>query len=119
VIELTTSRVLVVSIFAVWLGTIVNQRVPLLRQFSIPAPVTGGVLVMIGFAAVEAIAAGDFAWHLDLRDDLLLIFFAGVGLSAKLGALRAGGSLFVGLTGYVFLFLIAQNAVGIRAVIDF
>jgi ESS family glutamate:Na+ symporter len=113
VIELTTSRVLVVSIFAVWLGTIVNQRVPLLRQFSIPAPVTGGVLVMIGFAAVEAIAAVDFAWHLDLRDDLLLIFFAGVGLSAKLGALRAGGSLFVRLTGYVFLFLIAQNAVGV------
>jgi ESS family glutamate:Na+ symporter len=112
-IEFTAGPALAASIFAVWLGAIVNERVPALRRFSIPAPITGGVICVIAIALVKGFASVDITWELGLRDELLLVFFSGVGLSAKLGALRQGGALFGRLALYVVLFLFVQNAAGI------
>jgi ESS family glutamate:Na+ symporter len=112
-IEFTAGPALAASIFAVWLGATVNERVPALRRFSIPAPITGGVICLIAIALVKGFASVDIAWELGLRDELLLVFFSGVGLSAKLGALRQGGALFGRLALYVVLFLFVQNAAGV------
>jgi ESS family glutamate:Na+ symporter len=112
-IELSTPGVLVVSIFALWLGATINKRSKLLHRFSFPAPVTGGVLCAVVLSLLDLAAGVDVRWDLELRDELLLVFFTGVGLSAKFSNLRRGGSLFAKLTGFVVLFLILQNALGI------
>lgn len=111
-IELTTARVLVISIFALWLGAVLNERIPALGRLSIPAPVTGGLPVAILLSLVTWVTGVDLEWDLQLRDTLLLVFFSGVGLSAKLGRLKEGGRLFVKLAIIVVIFLVLQNLVG-------
>ena len=111
-IELTTSRVLVISIFALWLGAVLNERVPALGRLSIPAPVIGGLPVAVLLSLLTWVTGLELEWDLQLRDTLLLVFFSGVGLSAKLGRLREGGRLFVKLAIIVVIFLVLQNLVG-------
>ncbi len=117
IVELTTPRVLVISTFALWLGAVLNKRIPLLGRLSIPAPVTGGIPVAILLTAVGATFGAEFQWDLALRDALLLVFFSAVGLSAKLSRLKQGGSLFFKLALLVIVFLFLQNLIGVGVAI--
>lgn len=110
--EMTTERVLLASIVTLFIGWSLTRRVEPLRRFSIPPAVSGGLVVAILIALVEGLSSVDLAWELELRDGLLLVFFAGVGLSAKLSRLKAGGGLFVRLALLTVVFLVLQNIIG-------
>ncbi len=111
-IEIGPSRVVVVSILTLTLGYVITRYAGILRRFSIPIAVTGGVVVAVLLAVLNAAAGLEIDWDLGLRDDLLLVFFASVGLSAKMKQLRSGGGLFARLALLTVLFLVIQNAAG-------
>ena len=110
--EMTTVRVLLASILTLFVGWSLTRRLEPLRRFSIPPAVSGGIVVAILIAVFESLSKVDLQWDLTSRDALLLVFFSGVGLSAKLSRLKAGGSLFMRLAILVVVFLVLQNLVG-------
>ncbi|MCG8591597.1 MAG: sodium/glutamate symporter [Proteobacteria bacterium] len=112
-IEFDASRVLVVSIAVLWLGERVTKQLDFLQRFSIPIAVTGGILCSLALALLEVFADVRVRFNLELRDNLLLIFFSTIGLSAKLATLKEGGRTLAILAGVTVAFLVAQNAVGI------
>jgi ESS family glutamate:Na+ symporter len=95
------------------LGTLLSQRVALLARYSIPRPIIGGVLFAI-FAAVlirttgRGIAMADTA-----KSDLLLLFFACLGLTSDLRLLLRGGSRLIRFLIALVPFLLAQDALGV------
>lgn len=111
-IEMTTARVLLASIVTLFVGWTLTRRLEPLKRFSIPPAISGGLVVASLIAIFEGASSVDLEWNLELRDGLLLVFFAGVGLSAKLGRLKAGGSLFGKLAALTLVFIILQNLVG-------
>ncbi len=94
------------------LGEAINNHVGLLRRLNIPDPVTGGLLVAGLFYALHEAGIAEVSFDTHARDILLLIFFTGIGLNARVTDLLRGGKplgvLVVITTGLLFL----QNLVG-------
>lgn len=94
------------------LGEAINNRVGLLRRLNIPDPVTGGLLVAGLFYALHQAGIVEVSFDTHARDILLLIFFTGIGLNARIGDLLRGGKplgvLIVITTGLLFV----QNIIG-------
>jgi len=112
-IEMSELAMFVLAIVAILVGTAVNGRVAALRTSGIPPAVTGGLL----FAALAWIARTGPGIELALpgaiRSLLLLVFFAGLGLSAKFAGLRQGGVQVAMLCVAIAITIAMQNAVGI------
>lgn len=112
-LEMTSVRVLGLAIGARYLGSVLAHRVPVLGRYSIPPSVTGGLLVAALIACIQGLTELEIVWNLALRDELLLVFFSSVGLSAKWSKLKQGGPLFGKLALFTVLFLIVQNLAGV------
>lgn len=93
-------------------GKAITLRSQMLRRYSIPEPVVGGVLCA-GFVAVIYFALGrQIGFQLEVRDFLLLVFFAGIGLKSDVGTLvRGGRPLFILLIAAT-VFIVVQNLAG-------
>ena len=76
------------GIVVYFLGIWLNSRLAVLRRFTIPAPVSGGLLTalaMLGFYLVTGISV---SFEMETRDLLLLYFFSAIGLNAKVSEPR-------------------------------
>lgn len=101
------------GILVLFVGKALNQRLRLLREFTIPEPVSGGLLVAVLIALLHFVFGMEINFSLRARDVLLVVFFTTVGMNASFADLRRGGrSLLVLLTLTVVLML-AQNALGV------
>jgi ESS family glutamate:Na+ symporter len=90
-------------------------RSALLSRFSIPPPVVGGVLAAILLAVMEVWGGIRVGFDMALRDNLLLMFFTTVGLSADARMLVKGGPKLVVFLVISAIFILVQNAVGVGA----
>ncbi len=100
------------GLVAYLLGEAINNRVPLLRRFNIPDPVTGGLLVAVVLFAVHEAGIVEVSFDTHARDLLLLVFFTGIGLNARIADLVMGGRPLGILVGLTAVLLILQNVVG-------
>ncbi|UWR57236.1 sodium/glutamate symporter [Phaeobacter inhibens] len=99
--------------FAVYLlGARLNERVPVLRRFNIPEPVSGGLLAAVVVMIIYSVCGWAITFEMATRDYLLVLFFAGIGLNARLADLVAGGRPLVLLLILTFLAILAQNVIG-------
>lgn len=99
--------------FAVYLmGAEINARAEVLRRFNIPEPVTGGLLASLVVLALYLLFGMQLEFDLTARDFLLVLFFAGIGLNARLSDLIAGGKPLVLLLILTLLTIVAQNLIG-------
>ena len=96
-------------------GRALVARIFFLQRFSIPAPVVGGVLVAIVLALSDSVFGLRVSFDMSLRDNLLLMFFTTVGLSADARMLLAGGPQLLMFLGIAAAFIAVQNMVGIAA----
>ena len=103
---------LILAILVLFLGRWVNRRIPWLREYGIPEPVTGGLIASALISALILVAGLDIQFDLSARDTLLIVFFTTVGLSANLGLLAMGGVMLVTLTLVAVANLVVQNCVG-------
>ncbi|MGO4839145.1 sodium/glutamate symporter [Rhizobiaceae sp. 2RAB30] len=81
---------LTIGIVVFFVGVLVTQRVTFLRAYNIPEPVTGGFVAALAFWAVYEVFGLEISFDMTTRDRLLVIFFATVGVNARLADLAAG-----------------------------
>ncbi len=99
--------------FAVYLlGAEINARTAVLRQFNIPEPVTGGLLASLVVLALYLVFDIELAFDLATRDFLLVVFFAGIGLNARISDLISGGKPLFLLLILTLATILAQNVIG-------
>jgi len=107
------SSVVVVAIAVWFLGARVNKAIVWLRRFSIPVAVTGGFLFSTVTLLLHTLADISVSFDLELRDLLLLTFFASIGLSARIGTLKEGGLSLIVLILATAMFLMLQDVAGV------
>jgi ESS family glutamate:Na+ symporter len=106
--------------FAVTLGIIVlfvgkrlNDAIGILREFSIPEPVTGGLLFSVVIALIYLTSGVEVEFELTARDVLLVYFFTTIGINASLRDLLNGGKPLVILLVITVAYMFLQNLTGI------
>ncbi|UOM34889.1 sodium/glutamate symporter [Acuticoccus sp. I52.16.1] len=116
-IEISAFIALNLGIVVFFLGQRLTQAVSVLREYSIPEPVSGGLLVAIATLAVHLATGRPVTFDLAARDALLIYFFTIVGLNARLSDLVAGGRPLALLLVMTVAFMVVQNVVGIGAAV--
>ena len=100
------------AILLLFVGKELTQRMPTLRKYSIPEPVVGGFLCTLVVGLVYFVANIRIHFDLNVRDLLLLYFFAGIVLKSEVKTLVAGGRPLVVLLALSATFIILQNMLG-------
>ena len=107
---------LLIGLVALVVGIRTYRRVETIQRLNIPAPVIGG-LIVAGVTLGLYLAFGlEVQFARELRDVLLLFFFATIGLASRLAALKRGGVPLVILCGCVVLLLVVQNLAGLLVI---
>jgi len=100
-----------ISIVVFFVGAGLNHLITPLRRWNIPEAVTGGLLAALATLAAHEKLGLEIIFDLDARDMLLLYFFTGIGLNAKLGDLISGGRPLLVLLGLTLAYLVIQNLI--------
>jgi len=101
------------GIIVLFVGKRLNDAIGFLREFSIPEPVTGGLLFSVLFGIVFAATGTAVEFDLQARDVLLVYFFTTIGINASLKDLLAGGKPLVILLAITIGYMILQNLTAI------
>jgi len=101
------------GIIVLFLGKAMNERIAVLRQYNIPEPVSGGLLVAIAVGLVYLTSGVKIDFDLTARDVLLVYFFTVIGLNAQIGDLLRGGKPLAALLAVTVGFMFAENLAGI------
>ena len=101
------------GILVLFIGKRLNDAIKFLRDFSIPEPVTGGLLFSVIFGIVYAIFGVAVEFDLARRDFLLVYFFTTIGINTSLKGLAAGGKPLVILLAITVAYMVVQNLTGI------
>ncbi len=102
-----------VGIIVLFIGKQLNQKINFLKEFSIPEPVSGGILFSVLFSIIYAITDIEIAFDLEARDVLLVYFFTTIGINANLSDLLKGGVPLVILLVVTIGYMMLQNLTGI------
>ena len=102
-----------IGIVVLFVGKRLNERVGFLSEFSIPEPVTGGLLFSILFGLLYAASGIAVQFELQARDVLLVYFFTTIGINASTRDLLAGGRPLLILLAVTIAFMFAQNLMGL------
>jgi ESS family glutamate:Na+ symporter len=95
------------------IGTLLCQRVGFLARYSIPSPVVGGILFAVAAALLLRGTGRGIAMSTVVKSDLLLVFFACLGLTSDLRLLLRGGPRLLRFLLALIPFLMVQNALGV------
>jgi len=101
------------GIIVLFVGKRINDSLSFLREFSIPEPITGGLLFSIMFGLVYGLFGVAVEFELAARDFLLVYFFTTIGINASLRDLLAGGRPLVILLVITIAYMFLQNLIGI------
>ncbi|MDR6951803.1 ESS family glutamate:Na+ symporter [Ancylobacter sp. 3268] len=105
-----------ISILVFFAGSGINKAIEPLRRFNIPEAVTGGLLAALATLLAYRLFGVEIRFALEARDMLLLYFFTGIGLNARLSDLISGGRPLLILLALTLVFLIIQNLIAAGSV---
>jgi ESS family glutamate:Na+ symporter len=111
-IQLDFYGTLVAASLVLLLGRGLITRVGVLRNFNIPEPVAGGLLVALVLLVLRTLDV-EVRFDTSLQTPLMLAFFATIGLSADFASLKKGGRIVGIFVLTVTGLLVLQNAMGI------
>lgn len=103
------------AILVFFTGAGINRAIPVLAAWNIPQAVTGGLLAALITLIIYKFFGTEISFTLEARDLLLLYFFTGVGLNARLSDIIAGGWPLLILLGLTLVFLVIQNFIAISS----
>lgn len=95
------------------LGRKLVQSIAILKRYTIPEPVAGGLLVALILLLLKTTLDWGISFDLSLQEPMMLAFFATIGLNANLLSLKAGGKTLLIFIFVVMGLLLVQNTVGI------
>lgn len=104
---------LVAASLVLLLGRKIVERTPVLRAYSIPEPVAGGLLIAMLLFGLRSLGDIEVRFDTGLQTPLMLAFFATIGLNADLASLRSGGKKLGVFLAVVLGLLVLQNALGL------
>lgn len=96
------------AIILLFVGKGLTQRHELLRRYSIPEPVIGGFCCAAATALLYFALDIQVNFELEVRDMLLLYFFAAIGLKSDIRNLIKGGRPLLILVLLASVFIILQ-----------
>lgn len=102
-----------IAILVFFIGVHINRRVPVLRKYNIPEPVTGGLLAALTTWGIYSFLGTEVVFELDIRNTLLIYFFTGIGLNARISDLINGGKPLLIMLVLTLGYIVVQNIVGI------
>ncbi len=100
-----------IAIVVFFVGAGINRAVRPLQNWNIPEAVTGGLIAAAATLIAYLVYQVEVNFSLDARDMLLLYFFTGIGLNAKLDDLISGGRPFLILLALTLAYLVLQNLI--------
>lgn len=103
------------GVIVLFVGKMLNARLPGLREYNIPEPVTGGILFSLTFGVVYLFSGIKVEFDLTARDILLVYFFTVIGINAHFADLARGGRPLVLLLAVTVTFMVAENLAGVGA----
>ncbi len=112
VIEVPSFIAFTIAIVLLFVGKGFTLKSRLLRQYSIPEPVIGGFACAAVVALLYYVFDIQVNFELEIRDSMLLYFFAGIGLNAELKTLVSGGRSLIILLLLAAVFILLQNLLG-------
>ncbi len=112
-IEVHAFITLTIAFIVFFIGVFLTRHVAFLRDYNIPEPVAGGLFAALFTWAFFAAFGQKIVFDLDARDELLVIFFATIGLNARVSDLVVGGRLLGILLVLTVVFIFVQNTVGL------
>lgn len=112
-LQLTPLLSVTTGFLVLFIGKRLNLELPLLKRFSIPEPVSGGLLVVVLISLLHIAGGPELRFSLDSRDFLLVYFFTTVGMHARFSDLVKGGPALLILLGPTIAFMTIQNLIGV------
>ncbi|OCH16636.1 sodium/glutamate symporter [Aliivibrio sp. 1S165] len=113
VLHIESFLAITLGIIVLFLGRRLTQMSYWLKEFSIPEPVSGGILVSVLFAVLHYVTQVDVSFDLATRDLLLVYFFTTIGINASLKDLFKGGKPLIILLTITIGYMFIQNLTGI------
>ncbi len=113
VLQLSGFLSFTLGIVVLFTGKRVNDAIGFLREFSIPEPVTGGLIASLLIALLYLIGGIEINFDLAARDVLLIYFFTTIGINSSLKDLLEGGKPLVILLVVTIAYMFLQNLTGI------
>jgi ESS family glutamate:Na+ symporter len=101
------------GIIVLFVGKRVNSAFSFLKEFSIPEPVTGGLIFSVLIALLFIATGIEVEFKLAARDFLLVYFFTTIGINASLRDLVTGGKPLIILLTVTIGYMVVQNLTGI------
>ena len=80
-----------VGVVALLLGRLFTRKIPFLKRYCIPAPVSGGLSISLLTLCLYAFAGMECLFDGTLRDFCMVAFFTSVGFQCDLRVLKTGG----------------------------
>ena len=105
-----------IAILVFFAGAGLNRLIEPLRRWNIPEPVTGGLIAAVATLLAYLVLGVEISFTLDARDMLLLYFFTGIGLNARLDDLISGGRPLLVLLALTLVYLVIQNLIAAGSV---
>jgi ESS family glutamate:Na+ symporter len=102
-----------IGILVLFIGRRLTHKVNFLKEFSIPEPVSGGLLISIFIAGIYLITDTVIEFDLQARNVLLVYFFTTIGINASIKDLLKGGKPLIILLFITIAYMIIQNLTGI------
>ena len=107
---------LMLSILVLFLGSFLTKRIRILQEYNIPTAVTGGLICSTVIGVLFWCGGPQISFDMEVRDNLLLVFFTTIGLSAKVSVLKSGGKALAVLVAVAAVFLVLQDVTGVLLV---
>ena len=102
-----------IGVLALFLGLFLTGKVPFLKRFCIPAPVSGGLLVSLLTLLLYGVFGIECTFDGSVKDLCMMLFFTSVGFQSDLSVLRKGGKLLAVMIGLVSVLIVAQNLISV------
>src|SRR3974390_1022655 len=105
-----------IAIVVFFFGAGLTRLTPPLHRWNIPEAVTGGLLAALATLFAHEALGIEIHFSLEARDLLLLYFFTGIGLNARLDDLITGGRPLLLLLALTLAYLVIQNLIAAGSV---
>lgn len=103
---------LMLAVLVLYVGRILNRKLPFLTKYNIPEPVAGGLVGALIFFVIHQFWGYTVTINKPMQDTFMLMFFASIGLSANFSKLKEGGKPLVIFLIAISVFVVIQNGVG-------
>ncbi len=101
-----------IAISVLFIGHLVNTKIPTLKKYNIPEPIVGGLIVAVAITLLHFNGI-DLEFSLPLQNTFMLMFFSTVGLAANYKQLMKGGAKVFLFLAIASVYIIIENGVGV------